>query len=314
MTTLIVDGTLNFVRCWLAYPSTNADGEHFGAVVGFLRSLRSFVQVTQPSQVIIVFDGAGGSQRRRSLDSDYKAGSKPARLNRSFETDANKEARSRLLQEKRLREYLADLPVSVVDIQDIEADDVIAFLTQWLDGDKVIASNDKDFLQLLNPQVRIYRPTKRTFCTHEDCFKEYGIIPANMALARAIAGDSSDNLKGVKGIGLKTLVKTIPEFGGDSLVTPEQLFTLCEQNESSKASLIAANKQLILHNYDLMRLTDPIISAMSMTRIKSRIKPSPSLHITSLRIKLIRDAIDIGMDFHPTFLQLANAIKENHGN
>ena len=122
---LVVDGLNQFIRAWVAVPTLSSNGEHVGGVSGFLSSLGYAIKLLRPTRVIVVFDGKGGSERRRKL---YKDGRKVMkRLNRAYEdmSDGNTEQKSVVEQMGKLVSFLQELPVSIVSIDYIEADDTI---------------------------------------------------------------------------------------------------------------------------------------------------------------------------------------------
>jgi 5'-3' exonuclease len=128
---MLIDGTNFYLRCFMANPSLNENGEHLGGSLGFLRSLGSYIKTFKPTRVIITFDGKGGSQKRRDIFSDYKGNRlNPKSFNRAeiFE-DAEDEAKSMQHQFMRLVQYLRCLPVLVVSLDHIEADDMVSYLT-----------------------------------------------------------------------------------------------------------------------------------------------------------------------------------------
>lgn len=156
--------------------------EYYGTILG----LRKLVSLTKPDKIIFAWDAPGGSKKRRAIIENYKDGRKPIKLNRKFEHQLDNEQENRIQQRIRLGQYLNDLPLHQIIIEDIEADDVISFLCQYYKDDrKVIASNDKDFLQLLNENTIVYN-SKKVFMTAKDVHKEFGIHPRNFALARAL--------------------------------------------------------------------------------------------------------------------------------
>jgi len=163
---LLVDGLNNFIRAWSASPATNSDGAHIGGMLGFLQSIGYSVRTLLPTRVIIVFDGPGGSQRRRKLYAEYKGNRKPPkRPNRFKGLDLEDDGLSLRRQMGRLLEYLNNLPVSVVTVDNIEADDSIAYITKSIltDSRITIMSSDKDFLQLVNDTTSVWSPTKRFY-------------------------------------------------------------------------------------------------------------------------------------------------------
>ena len=115
-------------------------------------------------------------------------------------------------QQIRLVEYLNELPVIQFRFDEIEADDIIAYLTQTqqFEGwEKVIVSNDKDFIQLCDDETVLFRPTQKVVHNKKNVVEAFDIHPRNFAVARAIAGDPSDNLEGVPRAGLKSIAKNL---------------------------------------------------------------------------------------------------------
>ena len=108
----------------------------------------------------------------------------------------------------------------------------------------------------------LYRPIQKTFVNKPRILEEHGIHPTNFAMARAIAGDKSDNLDGVRGVGLKTIAKKMPFFANEESVTFEDLYEYCENdNTGLKAfSSILENKDRVQDNYKIMQLYSPAIS------------------------------------------------------
>jgi DNA polymerase I len=176
---LIVDGTNTFLRCWSAIPSMGDNGDHNGGIVGFLKSVGAAIKLLRPTRCIVVFDGAGGSFKRRKLFPQYKerrAGK--IRLNRAYEdnVDADDEDKNRTRQYIRLVDYLQHVPVNVLSVDHVEADDVIAFLAvdTFKESRNVsIMSSDKDFLQLTGGNIRVWSPTKKRVYGPSEVLEEY---------------------------------------------------------------------------------------------------------------------------------------------
>ena len=212
---LLIDGLNTFIRCWSANPSMNDDGLHTGGVAGFLKSVGYAIKLVAPTRCIIIFDGDGGSEKRRKIYPEYKAHRKSSvRLNRTYEelSDKDSEEASKLKQLVRRAEYLQHLPVSILIMDSIEADDTIAYCANeyFKDSKVFIMSSDKDFLQLVNERVKVWSPTKKTMYGPAEVLRDYGIHPNNFAVFRAIDGDDSDNIDGIKGAGAKTITKCFP--------------------------------------------------------------------------------------------------------
>ena len=166
---LVIDGLNTFMRAFAVNPSINDDGLHIGGMIGFLRSIRYTCDILKPSRCIIVFDGKDGSKRRRKIYPEYKGTRKvKQRLNRNVDwgTAPLDEQQSMKQQMGRLIEYLEQLPLTLICIDGIEADDTIGYISQQVlkDSDIFIMSTDKDFLQLVSDRVKVVSPSpKRTF-------------------------------------------------------------------------------------------------------------------------------------------------------
>jgi 5'-3' exonuclease len=133
----------------------------------------------------------------------------------------------------------------------------------------VIVSNDKDFLQLCDEETVVYRPTTDKIETKKTVIESLGIHPTNMALARAMVGDSSDNLPGVSRVGFKTIAGKLPFMSEERTVTIDELLDYCE-NTDSKLKVyknIRESKKLIEHNYKMMQLYSPLISVQGKQTI-----------------------------------------------
>ena len=122
---LVIDGLNTFIRVFSVIPTLNDDGIHIGGIVGFLKSVGYAIKMLRPTRCIIVFDGKGGSTRRRKVYSEYKNRRKTKiRLNRANEySSVEDEHQSMLLQLQRGVEYLENLPLTLLSIDNIEADE-----------------------------------------------------------------------------------------------------------------------------------------------------------------------------------------------
>jgi len=207
---LLIDGLNTFIRVFSAIPTTNEDGVHIGGIVGFLRSIGYTINMVRPTRTIIVFDGKGGSNRRRKIFPEYKAGRKMSvRLNRHLDVSLTREQEHKMMirQLNRLIEYLECLPLTIITQDNIEADDVIGYCSKHLfkDNKSTIMSTDKDFLQLIDKNIRVYSPTKKLMYDEERVLDEYGIASTNFLLYRILDGDKSDGIPGIKGADLDEL-------------------------------------------------------------------------------------------------------------
>ena len=164
---LLIDGLNLFFRNFAMLNMVNPDGVHIGGLGGFFRSLGAMIRQTQPDQVYVVFDGAGSASSRKNLIPEYKSGRNLQRItNWEVFESLNDEEDSKIDQMVRVIQYLKTLPVKTLTLDKAEADDIIAYLCDILPNhqdDKVfIVSSDKDFLQLINQNIIVYRPIEKS--------------------------------------------------------------------------------------------------------------------------------------------------------
>jgi 5'-3' exonuclease len=272
---LVVDGTNNFIRCWTIVPTLSDNGDHVGGVSGFLSSLGYAIKLLRPTRVIIVFDGKGGSERRRKLYPQYKEGRVVTkRLNRAYEemSDSETEQKSVVEQMGKLVSFLQDLPVSIISIDYIEADDAIAYIAtqMYKESNITIMSGDKDFMQLVNNRVQIWSPIKKKIYGVADVINEYGVHPTNFIYYRVLEGDSSDNIDGVKGIGLKTAIKIFPMLTEAEETSIDKILLRAKDciNEKKAYASVAENSEIVHRNYTLMQLKNPDFSPSLQLKIQ----------------------------------------------
>jgi DNA polymerase-1 len=268
---LIIDALNMFFRCYARDPSISIQGNPSGGCVGFLKSLQKSIRLTTPDDVIIVWDGSGGSRKRRQINANYKAGRKVVHLpkDRGYEFSQQEEVANKVWQQARLLEYLDNLPICQFMFEDVEADDIIAAIAQSReveDCHKIILSNDKDFMQLCDENTILCRPAMKPWqiLNTNRIVEEYKIHPKNMALARALVGDKSDNLPGVPGIGFGRVVKFFPFLIEEEEYTTSDLFKATEKlNEEKPSKFLQAilnSKEVINENYKIMQLYSPALS------------------------------------------------------
>jgi len=258
-----------FLRSYVVSPHMDRKGNPVGGTIGFLKSLQKVARDFNADEIIVAWDGHEGSQRKRSMNKDYKGGRKPVRFNRRMiELDPKAEEANKGYQQVRLMEYLNNTPSIQLVADFTEADDVIALVINhdrykgWL---KTIISSDKDFFQLCRDDVQIYRPIQKKIVTKDSVIEEFSIHPNNFALARAMAGDSSDNLPGIKGAGLKTIAKRFPFLIREDEYVVADLIRECAMT-GKKLKIhenIENNEKLIKDNYAIMQLQHPNIRPMN---------------------------------------------------
>lgn len=295
---MIVDAQNQFLRSYIVDPSLSSNGQPIGGSKGFLKILNKLTRTIQPDRVIIVWDGEGGSQKRRTINKNYKEGRKPIRLNRgnSF-LNEQQQKQNRFWQQLRIIEYLNLTPVIQFMEPNVEADDIIAYITRspnLADSQKVIVSSDKDFIQLLDDKTILFRPTQDEVLNKNKVIDKYNIHPNNFALARAMAGDSSDNLKGVKGVGLATVAKRFPFMSNEGEVFISDVLKHAADNADSLKVFenVLLSHNLIKENYKIMQLYSPSISIQTKNRVDEVMNQHvPEFNKTTLRGMMQKDGI-----------------------
>jgi 5'-3' exonuclease len=264
-TVLIIDALNMFIRNYVVNPTLDRHGNPIGGCVGFIKSLQKVCKKFEPNEVVVVWDGHQGSQRKRSINKNYKEGRKPIRFNRRLiDLNPEEQDKNKAYQLIRLMEYLNEFPIIQLTVDYTEADDIIAFVSQHeMYGfyNKIIISSDKDFFQLCNETTSVYRPIQDKIVGKQDILEEFKIHPVNFALARAIAGDPSDNLHGVAGVGLKTVAKRFPFLYNEEEYDCETIIKNCLSTRK-KLKLhenIIKSEQLVKNNYKIMQLYYPNI-------------------------------------------------------
>jgi len=266
---LLIDGLNTFLRAFAAIGWVNKDLSHIGGLTGFLRSLGYVIKLVRPTRVIVVFDGQGSSTNKRYIYPEYKANRGLTRVTTwdSFESQ-QEESDSITEQLVRLISYLKTLPVDMISIDKIEADDVIGYISQKLTGEVTIMSSDRDYLQLVSDKVTVYSPTKKKFYDHDLVLTEYGVSPNNFLTQKILLGDSGDNIPGVKGLGSKTMLKEFPELAKDDLVTLDDVLAKCDGRKKILESIKNFEFQLRI-NQRLMDLKRPNIPEEAEEEVKS---------------------------------------------
>jgi len=200
----IIDGNSLVFRAFYALPPMyNSERTPTNAVFGFFKMLINIITKNNPKYLAVAFD-AGKHTFRHEFYPEYKGTRKPM----------PDELRAQLPIIKNL---LKDMNITAIEIPDIEADDIIGSLAKKFEIDDVLISGDRDLLQLISPTCRVWLTQKgltEIADLDEDGLNEkFGIKPYQVIEMKSIMGDTSDNIPGVKGIGEKTALKLISEYG-----------------------------------------------------------------------------------------------------
>ncbi len=243
----LIDGSGYIFRAYYALPplSRKSDGLPTGAVSGFcsmlfklLEDSKSNENKQKPTHFAVIFDSARKTFRNE-IYKDYKA-------NR---TDAPEDLAP---QFEYIRKSVLAFNLPSVDLVNFEADDLIAtYVDQILEkGAKVtIVSSDKDLMQLFKKNVRIFDPMKNKFITEEDIKNKFGVSSSKVIDVQALAGDSSDNVPGVPGIGVKTAAELINKYG-----TLEKLLDSTNEIKQNK------RRETLTENKDKARISKKLVT------------------------------------------------------
>jgi len=271
---MLIDGLNLFFRNFSAINAVNPNGVHIGGLGGFFRSLGALMRQIQPTQVYIAFDGIGSSTNRKNLLPEYKSQRNISRVtNWEVFENLEEEDESKVDQIVRIIQYLKTLPIKVITLNKVEADDVIAHLCKILpqhSKDRAfIVSSDKDYLQLIDQQIIVYRPIQKEFYTEDTVKEKFGVAPSNFLLYKTLMGDSSDKIAGIKGLGPKTLFKRFPELL-DKELSLDDILDISE--EKLEDHIIYAR---VLHEveelekkYKVMDLANPMLNQYDEIFIK----------------------------------------------
>jgi len=229
----LIDGSSYIYRAFYAVKDLSTSrGLPTNAVYGFLGMLRRVLKEKSPTYLAVALD-APGPTFRHQLSAEYKATrpQMPEPLARQLPY---------------IKRLIALYGIPLLEVNGVEADDIIGTLTAWAAGQGrqvVIVSGDKDLLQLVSPRVCLWDTMKDVVVGPQDVERRYGVPPSQLVEVMGLAGDSSDNIPGVPGIGPKTAERLIREFGSiENLLA--NLARVPSAKERSKLEVYAAQARL----------------------------------------------------------------------
>ena len=235
---ILVDGSGYIFRAFYALPPmTRADGTPVNAVFGFTSMLLKLSQDMEGENILVVFDAARTTFRNK-IYKDYKA-------NRS---DPPEEL---VPQFSLIRDATEAIGLKSLEVAEYEADDIIATYVKFAVKQKietVIISSDKDLMQLIQGGVSLYDPMKNIPIGADGVIEKFGVTPDKVIDVQALAGDTSDNVPGIPGIGIKTAAQLINEYGNlENLLENAQQIKQNKRRESliNHSELAKISKQLV---------------------------------------------------------------------
>jgi DNA polymerase-1 len=222
-------------------------GQPTNAIYGFIRMILKVNKKFNPQKLIVAFDAPGGSKRRQEKHEAYKIHRQPMPDNLRA-------------QRQPLDEVLQLMGVPVLKMEGVEADDTIAKLVESVQACKLsrlaglqadeteclIISSDKDLLQFVDGGVKVYDPSKDIFIGEKEVEEKWGIKPTQIKDLLALMGDASDGIPGVPGVGEKTAVKLLQEYG-----SLQNVLDNADKIKGKLGEKISANKEIALLSYEL---------------------------------------------------------------
>ena len=323
---LYIDGFNLFLANYHACRELNENCEPIGGLIGSLRQLKNIVYKFNPHKIVMVFDGPNAGFRRRAVFKGYKEKRQNKVRDLVFNI-GNKEEKDLVVasdneqvQLAGLFQFLKLLPIDLLIIPYHEADDVIAYLIKKnTQCHSIVVSNDKDFLQLVNDDVNIYQFTKNLLVTKDNFEQEYKIRRENFLFYRTIIGDVSDELKGVKGLGTKNLVKAFPEINDTSFKTITEFWSAIDNLEEKNKTVqkLKEGRDSSYLMYDIMRLDDTCLNQKAIETMNQQI--TEQQHKTFSKMTLKTYCIKQHLNLHITnfdswinpFLFLKNDLQLN---
>ena len=277
--TLLVDGNNLLKILFYGVKEYYHKGEHIGGIYHFLNTLRRFIEEQNFDKVVVFWDGDSNSSARKLIYPKYKE-------NRtSTETDQKKE--SFYKQKERIKQYLEEMFVRQVEVNNNESDDLIAYYCHISDDEqKTIFSSDRDLTQLISEKVSVYSPQQKRTYKVGDMIKNKDLeFPHyNIKTTKILCGDTSDNIDGIRYLGEKTLVKLFPEIlenpitFSDILSKAEQLLKEDKENTALKNLLTGKTKdgiygeEFFVINQKIIDLSEPLITDQGKTIVEEYYK------------------------------------------
>jgi 5'-3' exonuclease len=208
MSVLLVDGDNLLTIGFYGLKNHFYKGHHIGAIYHFVNTLRRSFETYHLDKIVVFWDGENGSESRRKIYHLYKE-------NRKSRQRSEEELNSYQYQKQRVKQYLEEIFVRQGEFEFCEADDCIAFYSQNSPNEKkIIYSGDGDLTQLVSDNTQIYNPSHQKIYKQNDMivYNHEEIRIENVTLVKMLCGDPSDNISGIKNMGIKRLLTLFPEI------------------------------------------------------------------------------------------------------
>jgi 5'-3' exonuclease len=207
MSVLLVDGDNLLTIGFFGVKNYFYKGEHIGGIYHFLNTLRRSFENYRLDKIVVFWDGENGSQTRRKIYHKYKE-------NRRERVRSDKEKESYSRQRRRVQQYLEELYVRQGEFEFCETDDCIAYYSQNTNENCIVYSSDGDLAQLVSDNVKVYNPSHRKLYEQNDIipYDKEDIHIQNVKIVKMMCGDRSDNIAGIRNMGIKKFLSLFPEI------------------------------------------------------------------------------------------------------
>ena len=330
--TLLVDGN-NLVKIGFhGVKDYYHNGKHIGALWHFVNTIRRFIDEQNFDKVVVMWDGDDNSSARKLIYPQYKEQRRDR--DNEYKLDSFTE------QKERIKQYLEDCYVRQINVDNNEADDLIAYYCQISDNEqKTIYSGDKDLTQLISDKVSVYYPrTKETYQLGSKIKCDIYEFPhQNIKTYKILSGDKSDNIDGISGLGEKTLIKFFPELLEKPVTITDILQkaeNLLKENKNNKTlqNLISGKTKSGVHgeefftiNEKIINLSNPLITddAKELVELyyKETLDPDGRGHRNLIKMmmedgffKYLPKGDDAWVNFVRPFMKLTRKEKRNYNN
>ena len=250
---ILIDGSAYIFRAYYGLPPMNrADGTPINAVFGFTNMLVKLIEDYRDDKMIVIFDAAR-ENFRNTIFKEYKAnrGETPDDLIPQFEI---------------IRQCVDAFNIPQLEIEGYEADDIIATYCKLAEKqkiDSIIVSSDKDLMQLVTKKITMLDPMKNKKIGIDQVIEKFGLPPEKVIQIQALTGDKVDNIPGAPGIGPKTALQLIEEFGD-----VHKLIKNANQiSQEKRRNIILDHEQDILLSLELVKLKDDIKLPIDINKI-----------------------------------------------
>jgi len=328
--TLLVDGDNLLTIGFYGQKNRFYKGRHIGGLFHFVDTLRRSFETYRLDKICVFWDGKEGFQSRKKIYHHYKE-------NRKQRNRTEEEINSYQYQRNRVKQYLEELYVRQAEFEYCESDDCIAFYTQTSPNEKkIVYSSDRDLVQLINDNVILYNPSHRRLYSKNEImpYDHEEVLIENVKLVKILCGDPSDNIFGIKNLGIKRLITLFPEIKTKELSLQEVrnqcdlLFQSDKENKLIQNFLTGVTKlgvfgdEFFEINNKMVCLDEPILTEEAKTGIISLIKENMDSEGRSYKnvmrfmqedgfFSLIAKSDDGMVNFLNPFLRLTRKEKNN---